>query len=62
MTVERRVLMIGLGTIAGTHLAVLAELPDLVVVGGVDRLPRILDLPVPVLLDDAPRASLPRTW
>ncbi|HET7431452.1 MAG TPA: Gfo/Idh/MocA family oxidoreductase [Nocardioides sp.] len=33
---QRRVLMVGLGTIAGTHLDVLRQRPDVRVVGGVD--------------------------
>ena len=53
MTVERRVLMIGLGTIARTHLAVLAELPGVTVVGSVDPAAPPLDLPVFRTLDEA---------
>jgi predicted dehydrogenase len=57
VTVERRVLMLGLGTIARTHLAVLAELPELTVVGGVDPAAPDLALPVFRTLDDALRAE-----
>lgn len=40
MTGRRRVLVVGLGTIAGTHLEVLAADPGYEVVGGVDPHPR----------------------
>ena len=42
-----RVLVVGLGTIARTHLAVLARLPDVAVVAGVDPAPAY-DVPFPV--------------
>jgi predicted dehydrogenase len=58
VTAERRVLMIGLGTIARTHLEVLAEVPDLTVVAGVDPAATGLDLPVFPTLDGALRADL----
>lgn len=50
---ERRVLMVGLGTIARTHLGVLAELPGVTVVGGVDPAVTGRDFPVFRSMDDA---------
>ena len=46
MSGVRRVLVVGLGTIAQTHLAVLAQRPDATVVAGVD--PVVDDAPFPV--------------
>ena len=46
MAGERRVLLVGLGTIARTHLEVLAAIPEVTVVGGVDPAVTGLDLPV----------------
>ena len=53
MAEERRVLLVGLGTIARTHLEVLAAIPEVTVVGGVDPAVTGLDLPVFDTVDDA---------
>jgi predicted dehydrogenase len=53
VTTERRVLVVGLGTIARTHLEVLDQLPTVTVVGGVDPRATVVDLSVFRTLDDA---------
>ena len=50
---QRRVLMVGLGTIAQTHLAVLAARADVTVVGGVDPVADAQGFPVFRTLRDA---------
>ncbi len=57
MAQVKRVLMVGLGTIARTHLEVLDRVPDLTVVGGVDPTAPDVDVPVFRTLDDALRAE-----
>ena len=58
MTVMRRVLLVGLGTIAQTHLQVLGQRDDVSVVGGVDPVAEGLGFPVFSALDDAVTAGL----
>ncbi len=60
MPEERRVLMVGLGTIARTHLGVLAETPGVTVVAGVDPVGTGPDFPVfPTVADALARAPAP---
>src|SRR3954451_19465902 len=58
MTGKRRVLLVGLGTIAQTHLQVLAQREDVTVVGGVDPVASGVGFPVFAALDDALAAGL----
>lgn len=58
MTWKRRVLLVGLGTIAQTHLQVLAQRDDVTVVGGVDPVASGVGFPVFAALDDALAAGL----
>jgi predicted dehydrogenase len=58
VTEQRRVLVLGLGTIAQTHLQVLARRHDVDVVGGVDPLGGDHPFPVFPALDDALAARL----
>jgi predicted dehydrogenase len=58
VTQKRRVLVVGLGTIAQTHLRVLARREDVTVVGGVDPVAEGAGFPVFSTLDDALEASL----
>jgi len=53
MTGTTRVLMVGLGTIARTHLGVLTQRPDVRVLAGVDAVAPAMDLPVFATLDQA---------
>ncbi|HEX3222983.1 MAG TPA: Gfo/Idh/MocA family oxidoreductase [Nocardioides sp.] len=53
MAESRRVLVVGLGTIAMTHLAVLGGRSDVQVVGGVDPARPAVDVPVHRTLDEA---------
>ena len=53
MTEKRRVLLVGLGTIAQTHLQVLAQRDDVTVVGGVDPVAEGTGFPVFPALDAA---------
>ncbi len=55
---EQRVLMIGLGTIAQTHLHVLGQRADVALVGGVDPVAEGVGVPVFRSLDDALAADL----
>ncbi len=61
MTGQHRVLVVGLGTIAQTHLKVLGQRPDVVVVGGVDPVADAGDVPAYRTLDDALAADLAPT-
>lgn len=54
---ERRVMVVGLGTIARTHLEVLDRLPGVSVVAGVDPLLPEVGVPAFATLDDALRAE-----
>jgi predicted dehydrogenase len=58
VTEQRRVLVVGLGTIAQTHLLVLGQRPDVALVGGVDPVADVEGLPVFRTLDDAIAADL----
>jgi predicted dehydrogenase len=58
VTEQSRVLVVGLGTIAQTHLQVLAQRDDVHVVGGVDPLAGDQDFPAFRGLDDALAADL----
>jgi predicted dehydrogenase len=58
VTEQRRVLVIGLGTIAQTHLLVLGQRPDVTVVGGVDPVVDAGGFEVFRTLDDALAAGL----
>ena len=57
MAQGKRVLMVGLGTIARTRLEVLERVPDLTVVGGVDPAAPVVDIPVFGTVDDALRSE-----
>ena len=61
VTRQHRVLVVGLGTIAQTHLKVLGQRPDVVVVGGVDPVADAGDVPAYRTLDDALAADLAPT-
>jgi predicted dehydrogenase len=58
VTGQRRVLVVGLGTIARTHLQVLGQRPDVSVVGGVDPVAEGQEFPVFRALGDALGADL----
>jgi predicted dehydrogenase len=58
VTEQRRVIMLGLGTIAQTHLHVLGQRPEVAVVGGVDPAAEGVGVPVFRTLDDALAADL----
>ncbi len=58
---EQRVLVVGLGTIAQTHLQVLGQRPDAVVVAGVDPTADLDEAPTYRTLDDALAVDLEPT-
>jgi len=58
---EQRVLVVGLGTIAQTHLQVLGQRPDAVIVAGVDPRADLDETPTYRTLDDALAAGLEPT-
>jgi len=61
VTEQHRVLMVGLGTIAQTHLQVLGQRRDVTLVGGVDPVAQAAVVPVFRSLDDALAADVALT-
>jgi predicted dehydrogenase len=61
VTEQHRVLVVGLGTIAQTHLQVLGQRPDVAVVGGVDPVAEAGGVPAYRTLEDALAADLTPT-